>query len=394
MSAPVKHHAPGLALPWLYSRSEVLLNRMSRTTLALCCSLVGCWKLDSSQLPVTEVAFEPEAGTLDESWRVQSYEVPLLCPDRSKARFYFLYPESAVDNGDLLPAAVLYPSGSFDFVFAPTPGDVLSGTHFAEPSRLDSGWAIRHTFVTLGMLPEEFETEQHTGALPLALAEEGVAVMIPVNCWGDMWHNRANIAGNDFPSDLFNRDGRTAAEWGYEFLVDPLKAASYQVDLPVQIDANQVYLIGLGEGGRAVTEVLSVDADADGLPDYSPAGALIDSHTEDLSVLYDDPSRFGNAVAGLNRIFVDGDVDSGSLATANLPDRFGYVFAEGDSEVPIESHERAISVISENPGYWLYVDADARHILLNNDDIDLARDAVAYLRTGVVPGAGDGNPIP
>ena len=39
-----------------------------------------------------------------------------------------------------------------------------------------------------------------------------------------------------------------------------------------------------------------------------------------------------------------------------------------------------------------YVDDADRHVLLNSDDLELARSAVSYLLTGVVPPPGDGAP--
>jgi hypothetical protein len=277
-------------------------------------------------------------------------------------------------------------------VYAPTAADPLAGTHYAVPGRLDSGWAIRNLFVTLGMLPEETEAEVHTGVLPVALAEEGVAMMFPANCWGDWWHNRSGQSSNSFALDLFDREGRTSAEWGYQFLVDPVFAEGFGVELPVLIDPTSVYLIGLGEGGRAVTEVLSIDSDDDGVADHTPAGAIVDSLAEDLSIFYADPSSYGNAVAGLDRVFNGSSVDEGSLVTATLPERFGYLLALGDDQVPIAAHYRAMDLLLDDPAKWVYSDSASRHILLNSDNLQLARDAVAYLKTGVVPSAGDGSP--
>ena len=238
--------------------------------------LSGCWKLDPDTLPETAVAFSPEGAEAPEGWTVVPFDVPLSCPNGEDARFYFLYPEQAAADGTVLSAAVIYHSGAFDFVYAPSAEDPLAGTHYAVPGRLDSGWAIRNLFVTLGMLPEETDTEVHTGVLPTAFAEENVAMMFPANCWGDWWHNRSGQSGNAFELDLFGREGRTSAEWGYQFLTDAMFAAAFRIELPVLIDPASVYLVGLGEGGRAVTEVLSIDADEDGVADETHSALLLD----------------------------------------------------------------------------------------------------------------------
>ena len=319
-------------------------------------------------------------------------DMQIDCPDKEQSKFYFVYPIEAETSGLAVPAAVVYGSGAFDFVFAPSASDPLAGTHFSSPSRLDHAWAVRNVFTTLGMLPDEIKGEDFTGVLPIALAEEGVAMLFPANCWGDMWHNRGGQAGNDFPSDLFNRDGRTAAEWGFQILSDPLFAAGLRIELPIVIDSNEIYAIGLGEGGRAVTELLSIDSNDDGVADYMPSGALIDSTPDDLGIYFEDPSSYGNRIAGLKRIFPDGNVSTGSLATATLPERFGYLYAMEDPEVPQTTHIPAMDLLLGDPTKWVYVDSAARHVLLNGDDLTLARDAVSYLRTGIVPASGDGVP--
>ncbi len=380
---------------WLYSGAEVHLTRsVSHITFAIACltSLSGCWQLDPAEVPLGAVDFAPEGQDAPDGWRVLAMDMQIDCPDGEEAKFYFVYPVEAETTGLAVPAAVVYGAGAFDFVFAPTTEEPLAGTHYATPSRLDHAWAVRNVFTTLGMLPDEIENENQTGALPIALAEQGVAMLFPANCWGDMWHNRGGLRDNDFPADFFSREGRTVAEWGYQVLADPNVAAALQIELPIAIDATEVYAIGLGDGGRAVTELLSVDANKDGIADYSPAGALVDSTADDLSIFFRDPSRYGNRVAGLNRIFPYGNVSDGSLATATLPERFGYLYAMDDAEVPQFAHVQAMDILLDDPTKWVYVESGSRHGLLNSDDLTLARDAVIYLRQGTVPTSGDGIP--
>ncbi len=352
----------------------------------------GCWKTEYTEVPATALEFAAEDAP--KGWLISPIDVDLECPNGEKSRFYFVYPTEKASENAALEAAVIYHSGAFDFVFAPTTEDPLAGTHFSAPNRLEHAWAIRHIFVTLGMLPNEVEVESHTGALPVALAEANIAMLFATNCWGDMWRNRRGLADNDFPADLFARDGRTAAEWGYQFLSDPVFAQAIGVELPVTIQLDKVYAIGLGEGGRAVGELLVVDTDEDGTPDHTPAGVLVDSSADDLAVYYDDPSLNGNTIAGLNRIFPGGaaDTEDASLASAPLPDRTGYIYSIGDPEIPYESHRAVSERLLTESGMWQYVDTESTHVLLNND-LDLARDAVSYLQSGTVPGEGPGVPV-
>jgi hypothetical protein len=352
----------------------------------------GCWKTEFATLPATTLEFT--AQDAPEGWLITPIEVDLECPNGENARYYFVYPTEEAAEGAALEAAVVYHSGAFDFVFAPTTEDPLAGTHFSAPNRLDHAWAIRHVFATLGMLPNEVETEVHTGTLPVALAEANIAMLFAPNCWGDLWRNRKGQADNDFPSDLFARDGRTAAEWGYQFLADPVFAQLLGVELPATIQVDKVYAIGLAEGGRAVGELLVVDNDQDGQPDHTPAGILVDSSADDLGVYYADPSLNGNTIAGLNRIFPGGaaQTEDASLAYAPLPARTGYLYSVGDNEVPYEAHRAVSTRLLTEPTLWQYVDTASKHLLLN-DDIDLARAAVIYLQTGNVPDGGPGVPV-
>ena len=355
-------------------------------------AITGCWKTEFSEVPATALEFAADGAPA--GWLITSIDVDLECPNGEDARFYFVYPTKEAEEGAALEAAVIYHSGAFDFVFAPTTDDPLAGTHFSTPSRLDNGFAIRHVYATLGMLPNEIEAERHSGTLPIALAEANIAMLFATNCWGDMWRNRRGLADNDFPSDLFARDGRTAAEWGYQFLADPAFAQLLGVELPATIQLDKVYAIGLGEGGRAVGELLTVDSNGDGVPDHTPAGVIVDSSPDDLGVYYDDPSLNGNTIAGLNRIFPDGggDTDIASLANAPLPARTGYIYSTGDDQIPYEAHRPASTRLLEEPTMWQYVATDSRHVLLN-DDLELAREAVGYLQDGSVPGPGPGLPV-
>ncbi len=358
------------------------MTRLARAALLL--SLAGCWKLELAGVSESLLEFEPEAGA-PAGWLVATIDSSLECPDGSSTAFHLIYPESASDQP--LAAAVLYHSGSFDFVLAPDAAAPLDGTHFAEPSRLEASWALRQVFVTLGMYPDPDPLAVNTGLLPALLAERGVAILLPTNCWGDLWHNRPGFAESDFAADFFLREGRVAAEWSYRAAVDPFFAEALQIELPIEIDPDEVYVIGLAEGGRAVGELLALDTDDDGEPDFRPAGALVDSWSDDLRVYFADPTLYGNRVAGLVRIFPGGAPETvkGSLHSSALPPRFGYLYSTADAEVPLETHAALLSRLVSEPAAWVHRDDGQIHGLLNGFDPLLTEDAVEFLLTGDRP---------
>lgn len=332
-------------------------------------------------VPPDVLRFQPEIGG-PADWSVSPIELPLQCPDGEPGRFYVLYPDR-VPAGPM-PAAVLFHSGSFDYVYAPEPGAPLEGTHFAEPSRLDSEWAVHQVFVTLGMYPEQDATESHDGRLAVALAEAGVAVLLPSNCWGDLWADQPGAVDNEFGADLFSRQGRAAAEWSWQLLADPTFGPLFDVQLPFTPDPTSLYAIGLGEGGRAVMELSSIDHDADGSPDYAIAGAVVDSPPDDLRVYFDDAGLFASTVEGLSRIFPAGpaQAESGSAWAAPLPDRFGYLYSTGDPRLPTELNEAAVERLTA-AGAWVDASEDVRHVRVNGGaDPALAERVVQFLTTG------------
>lgn len=348
----------------------------------------GCWKTELAQLPSSAVAFAPADIAVPAGWVVEPFESALTCPDGERSRYYVVYPEGATTP---LPAAVIYHSGAFDYVFAPDPAAPLDGAHYADPPRLSRDWAARQVFVTLGMVPADTEEEVQTGALPAALANAGVAMILPGNCWGDWWHNLQGAAENQFVDpngDFFFRNGRASAEWGYRFLIDPGFAAGQQVTVPFPVDAARVYAIGLGSGGRAVGELLNVDGpDEDLAPDLAPAAVLVDSHTEDISRWYADPAKHAGIVAGLDRIFPGGvdTVDAGSLyAAPTLPERTLYAFDPADPRIPAGAHARIMERLDAEGGYVWPVEATMRPVT-NGADPAIAQAAVDYLLNGTTP---------
>ena len=369
-----------------------------RAVLLLRCALVcalpaGCWKEGLAELPPLAASFAPAGVDLGAPWSIAALQVPgLACPDGELHRFYVVYPPSAT-GGAPMPAAAIYPDGAFDFVFAPVPSDPLSGAHFAEPSRLDAVWANHQVYATLGAYPDPTGAGADAGTLPAALAEQGVAMVIPENCWGDLWHNEPGIANNDVDQDFFVRNGRSAADWAYRLLADPTFAPFFGLELPITVDPAATFVLGLGSGGRAVGEVLAI-VDREGAPVFSPSGALVDSSYDSFDFAYDDPTAAGPLAAGLDRIFVGGREEAAAASlhgSSRLPERMAVVFSDADPAVPQSTFAPLAAAIPASPSGWLYIDDQPVHGVLNRADrLDLARSAVSYLLTGVQPPAGPG----
>ncbi|MCB9676558.1 MAG: hypothetical protein H6737_15685 [Alphaproteobacteria bacterium] len=338
---------------------------------ALTFLLTGCWKLDRTEIPEGLVAFAPAADPAAQGWTVTAIDIDLECPDGQDTRFYVVHP--AAPDGPM-PAAVLYHSGSFDFVSAPVATNPTAGDHLQDPPRLEAPWGIRMAFATLGMYPPPLSGEAHEGALPAALASNGVAVVVPVNCWGDWWHNAPGDADNDFDADFFSRQGRVTAEWGFRLLAEPAFGEALGIDLPFEPDPSQLYAIGLGEGSRAVGELLAIDDDGDGESDYQPRAIAVDSLIDDLSLL---PEAQPATAAGLQRIF-RGDWENGSLSAIGTLPPTAFVYSPVDAVVPDGAND-AILARLEGDDQHLVIEGTAALHVLSNGDSEIAGQVVDFL---------------
>lgn len=338
-----------------------------RLLLPLMTLAAGCWHVELTELPVDTVDFSPSVGA-PEGWVVQGYDLPITCPTGEASVLYAVYPEV---GGDLpVPAAVVFHSGAFDYVRGPNAADPLAGPHYQDTSRLDREWAQRRAFATLGMYSEDDPVEHHGGAVPAALAEQGLVVLVPTNCWGDYWHNYQGEASNDYATELFDRNGRALAEWTWRVATEAGFATSQGIELPFTIDPNQVYAVGLGEGGRAVGELLEHG--------YSPRSLLLDSTVDDLRVYYDEPELYAEVNTGLDRIFYDTELTDGAPSWAPLPDRMIYAYSSQDASIPARSHTHMLNVLDGSPDAWVYDAGVAKHVV-TSDDIVLARQLVEYI---------------
>ena len=215
----------------------------------------------------------------------------------------------------------------------------------------------------------------HGGAMPAALAEQGVAMVLPVNCWGDWWHNGARVADNQFEADFFFRSGRTSATWAFRAASDPGFADVIGLEMPFEADPQALFLVGLGEGGRALGELLHSDDDQDDVPDFVPHAAVVDSLIDDLAIL----AAVQPATAiGLDRIFPMGRFDDGALGTAPMLPPIFFAYSPVDPAVPSGSQDRLLALLEADPRHGISTSPVPLHVLTNNN-LELATEAVDFL---------------
>ena len=349
-------------------------------------TLSGCWSNywwkgydEMNTLDPTEVPYQVDGLTATDAV-VTGFTSTLTCPDGEAASFFAVYREG-LSNA---PVALVFHSGAFDYVLDPDADQPLAGDHYYVDSRLDRTWSVNKIWETLGMIyPRTVDAgELNLGTLPAALTDAGVVQIYPGNCWGDLWHNATNVAQNE-SVDGFSREGRSMALDMVDMLFSADAASDLGFTLPVTLNNNEIYLVGIGEGGRAVNELLLSDE----LPQL--AGALIDSSPDDLSAYVDASDAYVEEVEGLARIFGDDGLDDLSAwsilntPTSDMPDNLGFIWSSQDTRLPLGAGQATAAAL-EASGAWVYDTGRAEHVALNGD-IELATQAVDFMLTGQVP---------
>jgi len=306
------------------------------------------------------------------------------CPDGQLAQVYLVTPDN---NAEIHPLALLFHSRSFDYID-------LAGSHFHGKDRLNTPWAVEQVQRMLGMEPGASDPTLGDGAWAAALLEAGFAVAAPTNCWGDLWHGRGT---NDMAAEGFLRLGAHLAD-------DTVRLAAEATS----IDEDFVIAVGLGEGGRAVTELA--------LADVALRGVVIDSSPDLLTPIVEQPMINAAYIGGLAKIYHDevGHLDEAvdllaALQTAvtrdsmvNVVENLGfrlpivYAWSLTDSRVdPLLAApaEAAISTGYQSPpGAFLLRNWPDNSHAPSNRSIDESRTLVAWLmeQTGPhIPVLGD-----
>ncbi|MFT7520628.1 MAG: hypothetical protein ACI9MC_002778 [Kiritimatiellia bacterium] len=325
----------------------------------------GCWSPDHNSLTEGPTPYSPRADA-PPGWIVTEHTSPYMCPDGDFAPVWLVRPADIDDTPQ--PVAVMYHDGAFDFVIEPEEDDPLAGPTFRTPTRLNTAWAMRRAWTVAGLYAQDDAHADHTGALPAAFAARGVATLIPTNCWGDYWHNSADNAD----ADMFARHGRVLAKWTWRLASEPGFAPDANLDFTP--DSSQLYAVGLAEGGRGVAEVLhdpSLKA---------PAGVILDSVDDDMSVYWKDRDVWGDRLIGMERIWPQGadQAQASRLGTAPLPPRTILLYSNADTQLPAGSIDELALRVQGMPDGKVSATTATRHVQTAGDD-GAAMQAVAHV---------------
>lgn len=363
------------------SKHRAAAPRRARTVVGLSLGAVlagGCFKpvddlpaLDFSEMPYVHPLIESDQAVL------RSYELAdLSCPDGEPARIYAAYDPSFTGA---VPAVMMLHSGAFDYIIEPDELDPLGGVHYRAESRLERSWALSKVWETVGMNPRAVDpVEQSEGALPATLVNRGAVVVLPANCWGDLWHGDQETAlGEDF-----ERAGLTLARLTHDALRDGAVAGTIGLEIPVQIDSDSIHLVGLGSGARGIAE-LALDP-AGGVA--TAASVVVDSPPDLLSAYQLDAITFEDELAGFATIYGEEaleTIDELSLARAMVdgltPPATAVIWSDLDVGIPVDA-ARTTAAQTAAPGFSLNTGAEGT--IFTNSDEELAAQVVDWMVDG------------
>jgi len=345
-------------------------------------------------LDFSEVAYDSPFVESEDAV-ILNAETAVVCPDGEFARSFVAYRESLEGPA---PAALLLHAGAFDYVITPDETDVLSGTTYRSTSRLTAQWGVEKAWETLGLSLNPVDpVENAKGTLPAALVDAGYVVLMPSNCWGDLWHAEQGVESSDLSAEGFIRNGRLMAQGVVDAIFEPASADTLGLRVPVEINLDEVHLVGLGDGARGITELLNHENNADRVF----RSVVVDS-TPDLLEGWASASGWdGDFAAGLKLIYgsepatVDA-TDSLAVVAAEgrLPERSAFLWSSLDPNVPQAAVvPTALSLTELGLGTVVLDTAVAAHVW-SNQNADLALDVVAFMTDGALDTAEDSGATP
>ena len=240
-----------------------------------CCSLLllsGCVMQEAwVDLDLETTAFVNRWILEGQANRVVLEAEGYTCPDGRTARVDLLRP-TGFDGPR--PLALLLHDGVYDWL------DEADNHYETALPRLGALYADDQVAAMLGVDGNEVDGNAR-GAWPAALLQAGYAVVVPGNCWGDLWHGRGD---NSLQVEGFLRQGARLAH-------DAVRLASAQPDVSDQ----RVIAVGLGEGGRGITELATDGFEFDAV--------VYDATPDWLSPVIQRPAFFQRYITGLERIW-------------------------------------------------------------------------------------------
>ncbi|MCB9764404.1 MAG: hypothetical protein H6739_31815 [Alphaproteobacteria bacterium] len=358
--------------------------------------LAGCWNFpDGGELDT--VAFD-NAIVNTQTGVIETIETNLECPDGEKARLYVVYDQSITAAA---PVAIVFHSSTFDYVTNPQPEAPLVGTNYAgSESRISWSWAVRKVWETFGMHDAVDPAESNLGTLPAALLDAGVVGIYPINCWADLWHNEQGLRPNDLATEYIDRNGGAFAWWMVRMLFEADFADLQGITINPLIDLQRMYWIGLGDGSRAVIDLL-------GTRDVGPVGVLLDSPIDDLEMWGDQSPQVAEGLARVYNPTRDSEFDwrewelrymwnraVSAEQVEEFPamgdiDRLAVIHSTSDPQVPNGNLERltnsfANTTVPNAPDVCAIDTGRVAHVFSNGDQAT-ARELVDYLVNGTRP---------
>lgn len=334
---------------------------MTRWLLVFAGMTSACWTTELPELEANILPFSPKGAEAPEGWVVQAWpQGDQTCPGGDAARFWLVYPQDGVGP---LPMAVVFHDDVADIAASGDPeNSVLRDT-----SALTAEHATRSVFRLLGM-----GTEDGTGALVAALARSGHMIVLPSNCWGDLYANSIDDRTNDQAEEGFARRGFDAAEFGWRMVSDDAWATINRVALPVTPDYENPVAIGIGQGGRAIGELLN--------DELVMQTVVLNGPLDDVGPIYDNPDSFPELSAVLDRVFAD-ELDANRASFGNVPElpgRTAYLYSRLDPELPAMTHDAALSRLAGVDSAWVLETGSTTHAPLA-DDAELAARVITWI---------------
>ena len=189
----------------------------------------------------------------------------------------------------------------------------------------------------------------------------------------------------------------------------------FQISQP--FDTNEVYWIGLGNGSRAIAELLHRGV-------TPPTGILLDSPAGDLQPYRDNAEDFTEHNKALDRIFAEpcmlgvlpedpefraecynSELDTDGTGATNLTgtvgledlsdfalsqteggvERLAILWSDGDSQLPQSSIEDTFLLEDTWADNFLTINTNETGHIFSNKDINASRQIVSYLLEGIQP---------
>lgn len=381
--------------------------------------LTGCWhslenapKIQSDAQPFFHDALERDDIVVSE------YKTSLICPDNQPASIFVVYPQNSEINDTAAisseEVAIIFHSGALAYQTS------YQIDLRIIPERLTSEWSKNKIWETLGMsLYPTDSNERNFGDLAVTLANQGWIQVYPANCWGDQWHNntsddsawpqRANAESyisteedleESDETSIYGNISRNGLRMVEEVMIqtyEPLEQVNSIIPekLAERLQSAPKHWIGLGDGGRAIAELLLLDQYSD--LGYTPSSIIFDSTPMNMSPYLENEDTFVNAYNAIVNIYnlsasepeLQRNPDEyawDKIASDHWPENYGLFWSSGDTQFPIQTLQPFAqsldsgNQVEENAPTFVYDTTQFGHIFINGN-LKLAESSFLFMST-------------